>query len=732
LISGNNVDAAGSQQIDLEISGVEDRALMTTKLVLPIFIAGLLLAFFVTPEKGIAPMSFKPAAKKAHRMEIHGDVRVDDYFWMKERDTPPVMEYLKQENLRTEQALAPVKGLEKKLYTEMRSRIKEDDDSVPVLDHGYHYYVRYQKGQEYPLHCRKKGSLDAKEEIILDENQAAAGHAYFHVAEVETSPDQKMLAYAVDLQGRRIYDIYFKDLTTGKILDDKITAVTGNLVWAEDNRTVFYTRQDPETLRAYQVYRYELGGSKPELVYEEKDSTYSVGLGGTKTHKWIGMEIEKRDSTETRILDAHNPKGNFEVFLPREQKHEYSVEDGGDGFYILTNWQAKNFRLMKAPYTARSKKEWKEVVAHDPKVLIEHVDVNEKFMVFSEREHGLTQLRVRPRDGGTAHTLKFPDEAYEVELKPMPEYTSTTIRFEYESLVQPSSVFDEDFVTGKRELRKQREVLTYNKDLYESKRIWAVAADGQKIPMSIVMRKGTKLDGKNPLLLYGYGSYGLSMEVYFRSTLVSLLDRGFVYALAHIRGGSEMGRDWYEQGRLKHKMNTFNDFIACAQTLIKDGYTSKEHLHIMGGSAGGLLMGAVLNLRPDLFKSAIAAVPFVDVLTTMLDESIPLTTGEYNEWGDPRIKDQYMYMRQYSPYDNVEKKAYPNLLVTTGYHDSQVQYWEPAKWVAKLRELKTDHNLLLMHTELEAGHSGASGRFEALKTLAKEYAFILMLEGIKE
>jgi oligopeptidase B len=675
---------------------------------------------------------FEPARKIKHLHENHGDVREDSYFWMRERDTQPVMDFLKQENERTHLAMEPVRTLETGLYHEMRARIKEDDSSVPVPDSGYFYYSRYATGQEYEIHCRKKGSLEAAEEVILDENQMSREHKYFEVAQVQTSPDQKLLAFAVDTVGRRIHDIFIKDLTTGQQLPDKIEAVTANFVWAADNKTLFYVRQDPETLRSYQLFRYELGG-KQELVYEEKDTTFNIGVGISKNNQLLVLAIDKRDSAEWRTLDALTPKGEWKTFLPREDDHEYSLIDASGGeVYILTNWKAPNFRLMRAPLTAEDKTQWSEVIPHDSKVYIESVDAFSKFLVISERENGLTQIRLKDRADGSDRLLKFPDPAYEVGAFSLPDYDSSFVRFKYESLVQPPSVYDEEVVSQARTLRKVREVPGYNPELYESKRLWAKAKDGSMVPMSILMRKGLKLDGGNPTLLYGYGSYGLTTDIYFRSSALSLVDRGFVFVLAHIRGGSEMGREWYEQGRLKYKMNTFTDFIACAETLIADKYTSKQHLHIMGGSAGGLLMGAVLNLRPDLFKGAVAAVPFVDVLTSMLDETIPLTTGEYKEWGDPRIAEQYRWMKEYSPYDNVQKKDYPNILITTGYHDSQVQYWEPAKWTARLRELKTDKNLLLLYTELQAGHSGASGRFEALKTLAKEYAFILMLEGIRE
>jgi oligopeptidase B len=679
-----------------------------------------------------ASLMFTPAPKVPHKHEIHGDIRIDDYFWMRERDSEPVLKFLAQENQRAKEALAPVADLEKKLYSEMRARIKEDDASVPQLVSGYYYYTRYQTGQEYPIHCRRKGSMDAPEQIILDENELAKGHEYFEVAAVDVSPDQRYLAFAVDLVGRRIYEIRFRDLETGATLPDRVESATPSMAWAKDNKTLFFVRQDLETLRAHQLWRFELGVAAPLLIFEEKDTTYNVGVSSTKTHNFIFMDIQKRDSSEWRVLDAANPRGEFRIFLPRELKHEYHLDDGGDRFFVLTNWKAKNFRLMEAPLHARSKDEWKEVVPHDPAILREEIEVYESHVVLSERQQGLGQIRVRNRSQGTERLLNFDDPTYELTLRGLEEYRSTDLRFAYESFVQPPSIYDEDLASGKRVLKKERIVPGYDRSKYESKRIWAKATDGTLVPVSLVYLKGLKLDGSNPVLLYGYGSYGLSNSVNFFSAAFSLCDRGFVYAQAHIRGGSEMGREWYESGRLKFKMNTFTDFIASAEKLIADGYTSPQHLHIMGGSAGGLLVGAVMNMRPELFKSVSAGVPFVDVLTTMLDETIPLTTGEYNEWGDPRKKDEYMYMRQYSPYDNIQKRDYPHLFVTTGYHDSQVQYWEPAKWVAKLRDYKTDQNLLLMYTEFEAGHSGASGRFEALKLLAKEFAFILMVEGIKE
>lgn len=694
-----------------------------------VYLSALVAGLSIALSKG-PTMQFNPAPKNPHRLEIHGDVRVDNYFWMRERDSKPVLEYLHMENSRTAMALGPVTDLEKKLYHEMRSRIKETDDSVPVFDSGYFYYVRYQAGQEYPLHCRKKGSLDAAEEVILDENELAAGENYFDLSTTDITSDQNLMAFAVDRVGRRFYDIQFKDLRTGKILPDRIESVTPEVAWAEDGKTLFFVKQDPETLRAFQVYRFELGSSKvPELVYEEKDTTYSVDLESSRTRAFLYIVSSKRDSTEWRILDARNPRGAGEVFWPRDAKHEYFLADGGDRLYILTDWNAQNFRVMEAPHSTRSRAQWKEVLAHDPKILREGVDVYRDAIVVSEKEEGLPRLRLLDRASGEQRRLEFPDPAYDVSAVALPEYSSPVLRFLYQSPSFPPSTFEEDFKSQKRVLRKEREVPGFNKDFYETRRMFITARDGTKVPVSMVMKKGVALDGKNPLLLYGYGSYGLSLTHDFWSSVFSLVDRGFVFAQAHIRGGSEMGREWYEKGRLQYKMNTFYDFIDSAEALIQQGYTSQDHLHIMGGSAGGLLMGAVTNLRPDLFKSVVAQVPFVDVLTTMLDESIPLTTSEYNEWGDPRKKEDYFYMKRYSPYDNVEPKSYPHLLAINGYHDSQVQYWEPAKWVAKMRELKKDNHLLLLYTEMDAGHSGASGRFESLKTLAKQFAFILMVEN---
>jgi oligopeptidase B len=517
-------------------------------------------------------MKFEEAQKSAHRMEIHGDVRVDDYYWLRERDTRPVLDYLHQENQRTKVALASVASMEKELYDDIRSRIKENDDSVPVPDSGYFYYSRYRTGEEYPLHCRKHGSLTAPEEIFLDENEYARGHDYFDLASAEVTSDQNLLAFTVDYVGRRQYEILFKDLKTGRLLPDRISAVTPNLVWAEDGKTLFFVRQDSKTLRAFQVYRYEVGSEKkPELVYEEKDETFSVGLSASKTHGFLFIiaETGTRDASEWRILDAKNPKGAGEVFWPREAKHEYSLADGGDRFYILTNWAAKNFRLMEAPHTARSKAQWQEVLPHSPDVLRMSVDVNRDFLVIEELEQGLPRLLVLNRKTGDRRRLTFPDEAYDVSSIDLPDYSTQVLRFSYQSMSKPPAIFEENYANGERILRKQKEVPHFDPERYESRRLFISARDGTRIPVSLVMKKGTLLNGSNPLLLYGYGSYGYSLTHGFRSSTFSLVNRGFIYAQAHVRGGSEMGRDWYESGRLKNKLNSFHDFIDVAEGLIQ-------------------------------------------------------------------------------------------------------------------------------------------------------------------
>lgn len=673
----------------------------------------------------ILPMTTGAQMKKPHRLEKHGDVRFDDYYWMKERDSKPVLDYLKQENKRVRDTLKPFAALEKTIYNEMKSRMNKDESSVPVKDGDFKYYVRYVKNKEYPLHCRRADREGAPEEILLDENRDSKGKDYYDASRLEMSPDHQKFLYAVDSVGRRFYDLYVHDLkarTTKKV----VSQITPSFVWAEDGKTVFYVKQDPETLRSNQMYRINLEtDEKPTLIYEEKDVTFNIALGKSRTHRYLFMVSSTRDSSEWHYLDAKNPGGAWAVFSPREANHEYGLEDTGSDFLILTNWKAPEFRLMRAKIEARQKDAWTEIIPERKGLLLQSVDAYQDFWVLSEREKGLTQIRLFDPQKKSGRLLSFPDEAYLVSSMNLPDFKSDRVRFLYSSLIQPYTVYEESVTNEKREVLKIDKVPGYDQSRYVTKRLWAEAKDGTKIPVSIVMQKDVKLDGKAPGLLYGYGSYGLSTEPAFDETIFSLVDRGYVYAQAHVRGGSEMGRQWYDNGRLEKKMNTFTDFIAAGEYLIREKYVSPRRLSAQGGSAGGLLMGAVINLRPDLFKSILAEVPYVDALTTMLDESIPLTASEYREWGNPNEKKYYDVIKAYSPYDNVKAQNYPHIFVTTGYHDSQVQYWEPAKWVAKLRELKTDQNLLLFHTDMKAGHSGASGRFEMLKQLAKEWVFVL-------
>lgn len=677
------------------------------------------------------PVFSQFAPKKPKTLEKHGDVRVDDYFWMNERDSQPVLDYLKAENSHTEAILKPTEELQETLFHEMKSRMKEDESTVPVRMGEFFYYRRFAPGKEYPISARRKGNMEASEEVLVDGNEWAKGHPFFQMSAVQVTVNHEYLAVAADFQGRRFYDIRFKKIGEKNFLADKIEGTTGNFVWAKDSKTLFFSKQDPETLRSFQVYRFTLGEDKsPVLVFEEKDTTYGVSVGASKDRSKIFISSWKRDSSEVRWIDGDQPRSTFKVFYPRQPDWEYDLVDGGDQFYILTNYKAENYRVFSAPIQSKDLKEWKEVVPHSKDILREGLDVYRNFLVVEEREDGLTQVRIKDRHDGKERVLSFDDPTYVVGVMGLPDYHSEEFRFTYESLNRPEITYDEHYKTGQRVVKKEKEVPGFSSAKYESKRLWAKAKDGRRIPISVLLRKGQILSASTPLLLYSYGSYGYSTEPYFRSSVFSLVDRGFVYALAHIRGGSEMGRYWYEEGRLKNKMNTFTDFIACAEHLIAEGYTSSDHLHIMGGSAGGLLVGAVINIKPDLFNSAVAAVPFVDVVTTMLDESIPLTTFEYKEWGDPRVKEDYFVMKSYSPYDNVKAQNYPHLFVTTGYHDSQVQYWEPAKWVAKLRDYNTGNHNILFFTEMEAGHSGASGRYESLKMVAKEYAFFLMMEGM--
>lgn len=669
------------------------------------------------------------------RLEKHGQVRVDNYYWLNQRENPDVIAYLEAENAYTDARMAHTKALEDALFEEIKGRIKQNDESVPYKLDDYYYYYRYEDNKEYPIYCRKKGSLDANEEITIDVNALAEGHEFCSVRGLEVSSRQDLLAYAVDTVGRRIYTIKFRNLDSGENLADEISTVTGGMAWASDNKTLFYARQDPVTLRSYLIYKHVLGtdAGADELVYEEKDEEFGCYVWKTKSKDYIFISSYQTLSSEHRYLRADDPGGEFKVFLPREADHEYSVDHYRDEFYVLTNWEAKNFRLMETPVDNTGKSKWQELIPARDDVLLTGFEVFDRYLVLSERENGLIQIRFRPWDGGDEHYLDFGEPAYTARISTNPDFKTTVFRFEYTSMTTPSTTYDYDMATREKTLLKQDEVLGgFDSANYVTERLYAPARDGVRVPISLVYRKGARRAGGNPLLLYAYGSYGSSMNATFRATRLSLIDRGFVYAIAHIRGGEEMGRWWYEDGKLLKKKNTFTDFIDCAEYLVGEGYAGKDVLYAAGGSAGGLLMGAVLNMRPDLFHGVIARVPFVDVITTMLDDTIPLTTSEYDEWGNPNDKEYYDYMLSYSPYDQVSAQDYPNILVTTGLHDSQVQYFEPAKWVAKLRAFKTDDNRLLLKTNMDAGHGGASGRFKRYRETAFQYAFLLDLAGWTE
>jgi oligopeptidase B len=669
------------------------------------------------------------------RLEKHGHVRIDDYYWLRERDNPEVIAYLKAENDHAEKQMSHAKALQEKLFAEIKGRIKQTDMSVPFRLDDYFYYTRYEEGKEYPLYARKRGSLDQPEEIMLDANVLAVGHEFFSIGGWSVSFEHNLLAYAVDTQGRRMFTSYVKDLTTGRLLQDIIADVTENLVWANDNRTLFYSKQDPTTLRPFRIYRHVLGTDRnqDQLVFEEKDETYSAYIFKSKSKKFLLMLSAHATSHEYRYLDAYDPFGEFKLFLARERNHEYHVDHFQERFIIRTNDGAKNFRLAATPVDKPGKEHWQEIIPHRSDVYLGDFEIFRDHLVLEERKRGLTQIRVIPWSGAEAYDLEFEEPAYRANVGTNPEINTTVLRYEYTSMKTPLSIYDFDMNTRHKTLLKQEEVLGgFRSEDYDSERLYAPAVDGTEVPISIVYRKGMKKDAQHPLLLYGYGAYGVSIDAAFASPRLSLLDRGFVFAIAHVRGGQELGRQWYEDGKLLNKKNTFTDFIACAEFLIREKFTRPDRLFAMGRSAGGLLMGAVTNMRPDLFKGIVAEVPFVDVITTMLDPSIPLTTGEYDEWGDPNQREYYFYMLSYSPYDNVEAKDYPNLLITGGLHDSQVQYWEPAKWASKLRALKTDKNRLLLKTNMDAGHGGASGRFRRHHETAFAYTFLLDLAGIME
>ncbi len=679
-----------------------------------------------------------PVAKIVPKiLEKHGDKRIDNYYWLNERENPEVIDYLNKENEYYQKSTAHTKPLQDDLFLEMKSRIKEDDSSVPYLYNGYYYITRYETGKDYPIYSRKKGSLEAKEEIMFDCNEMAKGQSYFNLSGISISEDNKWVAFGVDLVSRRQYTIQIKNLETGEILPVKLENTTGGSTWAGDNKTLFYTRKDLQTLRSDKIYKHTLGtdASSDVVVFHEKDDTFSTFVYKEKSKKYLVIGSSSTLTSEYQILEANNPNGAFRIFQKRTRGLEYSITHYGDSFYIVTNKdKATNFKLMKTPETATSAENWTDLIGHRKDVLLEGIEIFKDYLVVEERSNGLNKIQIRPWNGKGAYYLPFAIETYTAYTTTNVDFDTEILRYGYQSMATPSSIIDFNMRTQERKVLKEQEILggKFDKNNYIEERIWATATDGTKVPISIVYRKGIQKNGKNPLLLYAYGSYGATMDPYFSSTRLSLLDRGFIYAIAHIRGGEDLGREWYENGKLLKKKNTFTDFIDCSKFVIAEKYTSAEHLYAEGGSAGGLLMGAIVNMAPELYNGVIAQVPFVDVITTMLDDTIPLTTGEYDEWGNPNEKKYYDYMLSYSPYDQVKAQDYPNMYVSTGLHDSQVQYWEPAKWVAKLRVLKTNDKQLFLDTNMDAGHGGASGRFEALKELAKEFAFLLDLEKIKK
>lgn len=674
------------------------------------------------------------ANKIAKKLVIHGDVRVDNYYWLNDREDDAVLAYLNKENEYYEALTAHTKSFQTALFKEMKARIKEDDSSVPYKSNGYWYKTRYEIGMEYPIYSRCKETMEAAEETIFDGNEMAKGHDYFKLGGIAVSPDNELAAYGVDTVSRRQYTLRIKNLKTGYVYEEEIENTTGGGVWANDNKTLFYTKKDPKTLRSDKIYKHVLGTPSEDdvLVFEEKDDTFSTFIYRTKSKKYLVIGSFSTLTSEFQILSTDDPNGQFKVFSPRQRGLEYTIFHYADAFYILTNKDgATNFKLMKVGEEETASANWKEFIPHRDSVLLEDIDMFKEYYVLSERENGLNHIKIVKWDGTASYFLPFESETYTAYVGTNPDFDTEVLRYGYNSLTTPSSVIDFNMHTKGQEVLKEQEVLggLFDKENYTEKRLWATAGDGVKIPMSLVYHKDTVLNEDTPLLQYAYGSYGATIDPYFSTVRLSLLDRGFVYAIAHIRGGEYLGRPWYEDGKLLNKKNTFTDFIDCSKFLIAQKLTSSKHLYASGGSAGGLLMGAIVNMEPMLYNGIIAAVPFVDVVTTMLDDSIPLTTGEYDEWGNPNEPDYYEYMKSYSPYDNVVEQAYPNMLVTTGLHDSQVQYFEPAKWVSKLRDMKTNDTLLLLETNMDAGHGGASGRFEALKEVAKEFAFLLDLEG---
>lgn len=705
------------------------RVISSTKLLGSLLVFAVVLLSACVEETLVPPN----AKKIPFQLEMHGDVRTDDYFWLNERGTPAVLAYLEAENAYAAKVMAHTTVLQESLFQELKSRSEPQEESVPYKYGDYFYYHRYEKDQDYPIFCRKKGSLSGEEEILLDVNAHAEGHDYYDVDDFEPSPDHKLGAFPVDVVGRRFYTLYFVDLETGEMLEDSIADITDDFEWAGDGKTVFYVRQDPETLRWDRVYRHEIGSDTHDLVYEETDDTFNVSVSKALSERYLYISTYSTDQSEEYYLDAYNPQDAPRLFLAREPNHEYEITDGEGRFYIVTNNDAENFKVMETPIDKTSRDNWRVVVPHRNDVLIESVTVFKNHLVIEETDNGLAKIATIDPSTGERRTIEFEETAYMAYGDDNYEYDADSFRFVYESMTTPSSTYDIDLATHEKKLLREEEILGgFDKNNYESKRLFATARDGTRVPISLVYAKGMEKNGRNPLLQYGYGSYGDTIYPEFDEDILSLLDRGFIYAIAHIRGGSELGRKWYYDGRGLKKINSFTDFIDSSHHLIKQGYTSPEYLFATGASAGGLLMGAIANMAPELYKGIDIGVAFVDVVTTMLDPDIPLVTSEYDEWGNPHEKVFYDYMLSYSPYDQIEKKNYPNIIATTSLHDSQVQYWEPVKWVARLRANKTDDNTLILYTDMSAGHSGKSGRYQPLRETALIYSFFLDLVGITD
>lgn len=681
----------------------------------------------------VPPAAQPPIAKKVPKVtNINGHELVDNYFWLRDKKNPEVRAYLEAENAYTDAVMKPTEPFQKKLYGELLSRVKESDVDVPYKQGDYFYYSRTETGKQYPIRCRKKGSLSAPEEVVLDANELAKGQTFMAIGAYQVSEDGNLLAYSTDNTGFRQYTLAVKDLRSGKLLPDHAEK-TGSVVWANDNKTLFYTVEDPAK-RQYRLYRHAVGTAGPDdLVYEEKDERFDLFAAKPRSKNYIFLVSASHTTTEARYIPADQPMAEWKVIEPRKQGVEYYPDAHDDSFYIRVNDTGRNFRLVKAPASAPAKANWVEVVPQRSDVMLDDTDFFKNYYVTYERENGLPQIRVTDLRSGHSRRLNFPEPAYVTFSYINREYDTSKFRYSYQSFITPQSIYEYDMADGATTLLKQREVPGgYDRSRYEVAQIYAPASDGVKVPISVVYLKGTKLDGKGPLYLYGYGSYGISNDIFFNSNIFSLVDRGVVYAVAHIRGGGEMGKAWHDAGRMMHKKTTFTDFISCAEYLVAHGYGSKDRLVIEGGSAGGLLMGAVTNMRPDLFKAVVAKVPFVDVMNTMLDESLPLTVGEFEEWGNPKEKPAFDYMITYSPYDNIVARNYPDMLVKTSFNDSQVMYWEPAKYVAKMRATRTDHNTLILKTNMGAGHGGASGRYDRLKDAAFDYSFILREMGVQD